>query len=232
MGFATIPSVPTDAILRIPEDELPGLLALARFDEQKFKALAAALAAAPMKLRIEEVTEAVLKLAQDLPRREVEQVVDVLSSLSVVRLMADVDVEVFVNDVIDAIEAQVEGFAANREEFEARLTEVFSYPSVLAPAKARSILFDHTNYLCRARIFSDIRPVFGSDVEQTPTTAMVTHTLKLSYHRGTGQIKDCFVVLDRKDLDELSRLIERAKAKEKTLHVTLAAAGIEPLLTD
>lgn len=185
-----------------------------------------------MKLRTEEVTEAVLKLAQGYPRREVEQAVDVLSSLSVVRLMADVDVEVFVNDVIDAMEAQEEGFTANREEFGARLSEVLSYPSVVAPAKARSILIDHANYLCRARILSDIRPVFGSDVEQTPTTAVVTHTLKLSYHRGTGTLRDFFVVLDRNDLDELSRLIERAKAKEKTLHVTLAAAGIEPLLTD
>jgi hypothetical protein len=220
--------VPTDASLRIPDDQLPDLIMLARLEEPKFRALADALAAAPLKLRSHEL----LPTATGLSKREVYAAVEVLSNLSVVRFMADVDLEEFVDDVMDAMEAQKADFGSDRERLEARLTEALSYPSVTAPAKARSILIDHANYLCRARIFSDIRPVFSSDVDQTPTTAIVTHTLKLSYHQGTGPTKDFFVVLDGNDLDELSRLIERAKAKEKTLHVTLAAAGIEPLRTD
>ena len=230
--FATIRPVPTDSTLRIPDDQLPALTMLAAFSEAKFRALADALATAPMKPRSEELAAAVVPTAAGLSKHEVQNAVEVLSSLAVVRFMAEVELDQFVDDVIGAMETQDEKFAAHRDVLQARLTEVLASPSISAPAKARSILIDHANYLCRARIFSDVRPVFGSDVDQTPTTAMITHTLKLSYHQGTGPLKDFFVALERNDLDELSRLIERAKAKEKSLHVTLAAAGIEPLRTD
>lgn len=230
--FATIRPVPTDAILRIPDDQLPALAMVARFHDPQFRALADALAAAPMKLRDEELAAAILPVVQGLSKQEIYDAVEVLSSLAVVMFMAEVDLDEFVDDVVEAMERQQKDIAAHGERLGARLREVLGCSSISAPAKARSILIDHANYLCRARIFSDVRPVFGADVNQTPTTAMVTHTLKLSYHHGTGSLKDFFVVLDRNDLDELSRLIERAKAKEKSLHVTLAAAGIEPLGTE
>lgn len=223
----------SDAVLRIPEEQLPQLEMLAKLPEASFGELAGAFAAAPMKFRTEELTAALRPTGKLLTSSEIDQAVEVVRDLSLVRAVAEVEIDEFVDDLRDAITFALSDRLSEPERslLTTRMRELLSQPAVSAPAKARSLLIDHANYLCKARVFTDVRPVFGSDVEQTPTTALVVHTLKISYHQGAA-IRDFFVVLDRKDLDELSALLERAKAKEKTLHVTLQAAGLEPLLTE
>lgn len=46
------------------------------------------------------------------------------------------------------------------------------------------------------------------------------HTLKLGYHEGRGH-REFHVVLDSRDLDELSKVIMRAQAKDKALRDAL-----------
>jgi hypothetical protein len=226
--------VASEAVLRIPEEQHPHLLMLAGLAEPAFRALVEAVANAPMKFRAEQLVATIRPSADLLSKVQIEQAIMLVRDLAFVRAMAEVELPEFVSDVNDALTvALAEQLGdVDRARLSKRLEELLQQPSILSPAKARSLLTDHANTLCRARIFSDIRPVFGADVSQNPSTAFVVHTLKLSYHQGAEAIKDFFVVLDRNDLDILSELLERAKAKEKTLHVTMQAAGLDPLLTD
>jgi hypothetical protein len=223
--------VSTPPKLRVPKAQLPHLVTLSRMDAASFKQLAAALANAPLKFRTAELAKAVAATATADSAKQTRLIVHVLRELALVRALHEVDREEFAHDVVEGVVSRQEDFTtADRDRLSRRLAELIGLPSIDAPAKAHSLLVDHANYMCRARIFTDVRPVFGSDVDQTPMTAMVVHTLKVSFHQGSS-VRDFFVVLDGGDLELLSDLIERAKGKEKTLHATIAAAGVEPLTT-
>lgn len=233
-GFASIRLVSPDYFLTIPEDEQPRLLRLATLEDAAFDELMDALSAAPLKFRTNELVQAVTPLAgKHLSPEDAKAAVETLREMAMFRAMAEVDLDEFVKDVLGGMQAALsEKFTDGaRVKLAERLSKLLSLQSISAPSKARSLLIDHAQYLCRARIFTDVRPVFGSDVEQTPATALVVHTLKLSYHQGSS-VRDFFVVLDRRDLDELSDLLDRAKRKENSLQAMLGSAGIEPLQTN
>ena len=219
----------SDLVLQIPEEQQPRLLWLARADVGAYEELADALSHAPMRFRTGDLIGSMPPLSQPELRNAVES----LRELAMVRAGAEVELDEFVDDVVGGMAGALgDRFTeSDRVSLGERLRKLLGYESIAAPAKARSLLVDHANYLCRARILTDVRPVFGPDVEQTPATALVVHTLKLSYHQGSS-LHDFFVVLDRRDLDELSELIERAKNKENSLHAMLGAAGLDPLQTN
>lgn len=188
----------------------------------------------PLKFRSAELIASIAPDGlQHLSAEEVRGAVETLLELAMVRATADVETPEFVDDVVRGMQVAVgEAFTeSDRARLTERLPRLLEVQSIAAPSKARSLLVDHAHYMCRARIFTDVRPVFGPDVQQSPTTAFVVHTLKLSYHQGSS-VRDFFVVLDRRDLDELSDLLERAKRKEGSLQAMLGAAGVDPLQTD
>ena len=61
-----------------------------------------------------------------------------------------------------------------------------------------------------------MRPVFSNDIAAPPRSAVITHTLKFSYHEGVVH-NDFFVILDGEDLEALRVVIERAQEKSATL---------------
>ena len=209
------------------------ILTLASLSEPAFAELHTALATAPMRFRSAELAKAVSPTGSHLAKSDAEVIVEALREMAMIRATAEVELEEFVEDVIVGMVVRAGDKFGESEQgaLRERLQRLLALQSVVAPAKARSLLIDYANYLCRARIFTDIRPVFGSDVGQTPDTALVVHTLKLSYQQGSS-LTDFFVVLDRSDLELLSELIDRAKRKENSLHAMLGAAGLEPLSTD
>ena len=96
-------------------------------------------------------------------------------------------------------------------------------------ASAKELL-DRENTYCRARIISDLRPIFGSNVRQSPKAVLVAHMLRITYHHGSrGTLKDLFLTLRTEDLDQLSELIERARSKADSLHAFTAAADLREI---
>jgi hypothetical protein len=97
-------------------------------------------------------------------------------------------------------------------------------------AKATDLLFEHANVICSARILSDLRPIFGSDVAQDPTALLVIHQLRVQYHKN-GQIEEMFFAMDAKDLADLQAALERAEKKAATLKSIAKRAGVPVLET-
>jgi hypothetical protein len=55
--------------------------------------------------------------------------------------------------------------------------------------------------------------------------ALITHTLKISYHQG-NTLKDIFLAVDSGGLNTLEELIAQARAESKRLQPLLDAAKI------
>ncbi len=72
---------------------------------------------------------------------------------------------------------------------------------------------------------TDIRPIFGPDPENEPESAVIVHTLKISYHEGR-QIKEFFLALDPEQVDELIGVLERASLKSESLKRMLAGTDV------
>ncbi len=217
------------ATLRIPPEHIVSLTALANADSKAAAELASVLEAASPQLRSSAFKKLVRQRVTALPGSETEGIVDALLEMGLVRAGAGVDLDEFVGDVEEALREDSDLTTEQGLAIRDRLKVMLALPSIALPAKGRSLLIEHAHYMCDARVFTDVRPIFGVDVEQTPETALIVHTLKLTYHMGQADTKDFFIVLDSHDLDELSELIDRARAKEKSLKVLLASAGLDPL---
>jgi hypothetical protein len=70
--------------------------------------------------------------------------------------------------------------------------------------------------------------VFGEDVSQGPSSAVITHTLKISYHQDADH-KEILIVLDEQDLIALMEVIDRAFKKAGALTALLTKSGLPRL---
>jgi|GEM_PF-5404722 len=107
-----------------------------------------------------------------------------------------------------------------------RLATVLAVPSVEISGKARSVIQDHANVFCAARVFTDLRPVF-TEHELRPQAGVIVHQLKLSYHTGAdGDIEQFFLTIDAEDLRSLRDSLDRATRKEQQLEQAIGTSGM------
>jgi hypothetical protein len=109
-----------------------------------------------------------------------------------------------------------------------RLSQLLSVESIDEALRARTLSWEAACVFSRARILTDIRPVFAADAQGKPRGAIIVHSLKLSYLQN-GQERDAYFTLDAKDLSDLSSVLERAKVKENTLQTFLASTDLHPI---
>lgn len=89
-------------------------------------------------------------------------------------------------------------------------------------ASAVDVASEHENTFCNARILTDLRPVFGLDVSEPPIASVLGHTLLISYHDDTSEIREFHCALDAEDLGKIEKVIGRALSKEKSLRSWMA----------
>lgn len=220
--------------LRLREPLRLGVRKIHGLRDEAVSELRSALAAAGLKLDPEDLAEEMAPLVHSISREEVDAIVETLSGLAIIVASSDVPLELFVEDVCEAIGEGEHALSlddAEKEQLKSRLSNLLDNAAILVAAKARLVLIEHEHYLCYARIMTDVRPVFGLDVKRRPTAAMIVHSLKLAYHDGKD-IKEFFVALDPPSLDRLSELIDRAKEKEGTMKSVLGTADIQYLDTE
>ena len=109
------------------------------------------------------------------------------------------------------------------------LGKFLSTESLIVTSKAFDVLTEHEHTVHDLRIITDLRPIFKeSSLEEpvgAPVAAVITHTLKISYHRGR-EVAEFFLALDDQDIDLLKQLFARAEAKESSLKQILKKSGI------
>lgn len=94
-------------------------------------------------------------------------------------------------------------------------------------SKSVHVRASHERVFGSARIFSDLRPIFGSTPGK-PAAATVIHMLQIHYHKGDYG-EEAYFALSADDLEELAQMIRRAQEKESELRMLAEGSGVAVL---
>jgi hypothetical protein len=92
------------------------------------------------------------------------------------------------------------------------IEKILGLPAVILPAKARELAVDFERFYTRARILTDIRPVF-SDAKTEILGADISQTLRLDYTSRSDSAATLSLALDTADIEELKKCCEEALQK-------------------
>ncbi len=220
------------AEITIPGRYAPGLLKLTQLRREEVNELAAGLASAEQALSVERLLSSLGGRIPSIPRDDLRMVLDSLRSLYLFRAKEDLTVDECVQAVSDAVErgsaSELSFDNKSRADFERDLTSLLSVESLAVEAKGLDLLVEQPHVFHGARVLTDLRPVFGSDIQQLPSAALIVHTLRITYHED-DTLREFYVALDSEEVENLSRILERAKMKEQGLEQLLQAADVPRL---
>jgi len=137
-------------------------------------------------------------------------------------------VEEVVNDITAL--AKSEGITKDSGIFRERIDFLIKNDQIFLAAKAYDLARESANIYIDARIVTDLRPIFGINVEEEPHGSIILHTLHLHYqdHKESDH-KDLFITLDINDIKTLKDLLIRAEKKESSLQQFLKKSALSDL---
>ena len=153
-------------------------------------------------------------------------------SLANVRADAGNSIADFIDDLVESMETDQRKelhLGPTREQFKKNLAKLLNDKNLVIASKAIYLRRDYEHTYCRARILTDIRPIFSDDRTLPPISAVLIHQLQLVYHEGSTT-KEIHIALDSDDLSSLKVQIERAQEKAKSLKAFLVSFKLPTVL--
>jgi hypothetical protein len=127
---------------------------------------------------------------------------------------------------------RIEDLETPRETFESRVARLMSSRAVGITVKALDLAVSDEKVLLRARIITDVRPVFPEALEPAenprPDSVLVKHSLRMEYLQS-NESRTFVVSLDSVDVTRLRDALDRAERKAGGLSELIAHAGVEEL---
>jgi hypothetical protein len=117
-----------------------------------------------------------------------------------------------------------------KKAFKERLSFLLNNSQIYYASKTRELANEYGNVYISSRIVSDIRPIFGMDLDESPKGGMIIHSLHVHFKADAeGDHKDIFMALDSKDIKSLKDMLIRAEKKEVALKSILEKSGLTNL---
>jgi len=161
-----------------------------------------------------------------LSPEDVEQVIDAITSMSAVRASADVSVEQFISDICESLRQQKHLTSDQEPRLHERLARALTIEILNVKAKAIALSNEHEHLFCTARIFTDVRPVYGEDATAPPAAMTITHILKIDYHVAGGRTHEIYLGLGSGDISELREVLDRAEAKARSIRAVMESTKL------
>jgi hypothetical protein len=198
--------------LQIPDRHQPGIARIRELGEPAISAIRNILDQAPDTINpIEIAATDAAKMIDNIPG--LKGILDALASMYVLKSSKEsVSLEQFTEDVTDAMASlkSESAITSDRSKFKASLSTLLGSEHFLTISKGFELATDDERTFCDARVITDLRPVFGTPIEDGPRGTVIVHLLKIGYHEGQKRHQSFHVALDSRDLKELNRVIERA----------------------
>jgi hypothetical protein len=215
--------------LSVPKSIHAGLKVIADLDEDVIRRIVAALGAVSPAGSLDRLVDEMLSRLEGNSVPNLSLIVRTLLSLESGRELCGLDASVFVAEVCESLREDRDfggNVAGATSGLPLRLESLLQSGEALGvTAKALAILSDHEHPFLGARILSDVRTVFKTNLVDPPAGAVTVHMLGIHYQDGHAH-KDMFLALDLKDLRQLRDTIDRALEKEKHLHEMLSRSNI------
>ena len=214
------------ANLRIPERYQLGVSRINKLDLEAIRAIRGVLdkfvhkgrspGASSVAIAVESVS------APGTAEEDYKKISEALVSMYVVQSSQDMPLDEFAEGIANALEElsdpELRLVPHDKQSFKEKLSILLGAETFGLISKVGDLQIEGEHVFCHARILTDVRPVFGQQIEQGPLAAVITHNLKITFHLGGRKgDHDFYVLLDSDDLSELKEVITRAEAKAKTL---------------
>jgi len=214
------------ASFRIPKAHHAGLAKLLALEEGTKQKLLSALRDSSLASNPDALSKGV-SAETGLPLDDVSSIITVLVSLYSLRSYLDLPIPEVAKQICDAIiesgDTELRLTVDSGPEFADYLSSLLEARSLIISSKVIDVWSEHEHAFCGARIFTDLRPVFGE--EDAVLATGVVHMLKLSYHETDG-VKEIYVAMDDSDVERLSDALELASVRSTNLKSILSEAKI------
>jgi hypothetical protein len=211
-------------VRQVPNEHRPAIKFLATLDDRVASDLLQALQKLPPKLDLDQLTLAVVSNVNGLNQVDLQDLLRVLFSLYDLLANTDMSADELAGQIGEAIQEDddLKTLPSNQvDKLKERLRSFLDGDGTISASyKAQIILSDHKYVFTNSRIFTDMRPVFKTDVTTEPLMIGIVHTLKVGY-KGLDGPGEFFVALDPEDLKQINEEINRAIDKEKTIRQML-----------
>lgn len=217
------------ATLRIPKLFELGLIKIYDLTDEVAANLISVLREAPLTLKPKALASTISAKVTDVTEFDIEQVIMTMTSLYLARADMEMGNSEFLEEIVEAISespsAPPDFTEQPREKFRQRLNDFLNIHSFGIVAKAQEVLHQHEHALSRVRILTDIRPVFGKELTDSPDAAVLMHTLKITY-LADGEFRDFFVAMASSDIKMLREALDRAEKKAESLKTVFSQTGV------
>lgn len=215
--------------IQIPKEYVPGFAKLFRLDEERVEQLVLILRGAPLKAGRDALMEALAGPADFLSADDFREMLTAILSLYDLRNQLEEPVPVIIDAVLEAsARSKADELALDdqsKERVRRGLDSLLSIEALECRSKVADLSTANQDTFLAARVITDVRPVFGGDVDGRPAAAILVHFLRLRYMRASVP-REFHVALDSGDIDDLIEVLQRAKAKSKSLERLLEAVSI------
>jgi hypothetical protein len=211
----------------VPEPLRAGIKALIQLDDEGANGLLEALSQCSPSLKRDGLLQQLReRLGSRFEPAQLELLVDGLFTLASGAASGDQSAAEFAAAIASAPELGVS--ADLRNATERRILGFLTCEPLVVTSKAIDVINEQPARFIAARILTDMRPIFGTDVNLPPVGAVVGHTLRIAYVTARRR-EEFFVALDADDLDELEEAVKRARQKAFTTAGFLRGADIRDL---
>ena len=214
--------------LRVPPQYQQGLFKLRVLTPELRGQLASALRQERAVLLRQDLSERVAFNVPQIPRQDVDEIVDALFGLYSGRAITGLSLPDFVASVCrpETLETSEQEAATLRD----LLVELLGFDSLVISAKSLEVLQENQHTFVDARILTDLRPVFKGEPPEVPVAGppaafVIIHNLKIT-HLENGFYKDFVVAMDTQDVARLGKQLERAASKADSLRGVTEAAQV------
>jgi len=216
-------------IAQIPPQYRPGFLKIRKLSGSDFDALLQTLQKSPTPAGLASVVSYVCEGVGGISKDDVEDILRALYSLYAFQSDEEAPRKTLVAELARAMQGLGEQSLpdSERAEFERRMNSLLSLPTLETSSKIDSLKLEYPNTYVDSRILTDIRPVF-SKPDQEPVGFVVSHTLKVEYHKSTEH-KEFYVTLDSDELKSMKEVLERAELKAASVKKLFKTASLSEL---
>lgn len=199
--------------LRIPKEFVEPAATLARLDDETFEALVGCLASPGPAVVDRYELPSTMADCTDLSYDDCDGIIQMAVSLmSVAVQVTDGDMAAIAQVVSRADELPGD---TDRDIVAGRLTTLLRSDAVELLRSAMDLLAEHDHVLSKARIVTDLRPIFPKSTTAQMRAVVVGHSLR--FQLIGAEPRTIEIALDAFDLRALQTVIQRAVDKEESL---------------
>lgn len=212
------------ASLTVPKEHQAGLAKLLNLSSEDTQRVISALENVPITNTLRQTLAERFSTLDAIPQGEADEAAETLTALYIVLAHSNDPPSEMASEIADALK-EIEIELKFPDEAQERLVQLLSFDSLVVSAKAEGLMYDYENVFSTARVFTDIRPVFGLDAQELPKAGVITHMLSIHYFHGM-QHKEINIALDEIDMDNIMDALVRADNKGETLKSVLEMARL------